>query len=197
MEHTHPDRESYDKIWKEIISEEISNYRKTYINLIEKMAYAKEEIWNEYVKLNDYCKVNYMQQAEGKIDRHKVAACYMIAIMITKPVKVVGKIDNKEIPLAINEQLAITVGLSIVRAFVLAAIERAKEEGKISSDDAKALSLKFEDGIKIPCGDLVNHGSYLENYARELDYAASDGKLCILSLAHELYLLEAFTRISE
>lgn len=197
MEQTHPDRKSYDEIWKIVIEKEISNYEEQYMSLITNMFCSQEEIWNEYVKLNEYCKVNYMKQPGGKIDRHKVAACYMIAIMTIKPIKVIGKIDDEEVPIAINERLAITVGLSIVRAYVLAAIKKDEKEGRISSDDAEALSAKFEDGIKIPCGELVNHGSYLENYVRELDYAAFDGKLSILSLAHELYLLEAFTRISE
>lgn len=192
MERVHPDRDSYEIIWEQIINKEIKNYQTIYINCIDLIPNIKEEIWEKYVSLNNYCKVNYMKSSEGKIDRHKVAACYMIAIAMLKPMRFIEKIDNKEIHLAINESLAITVGLSLIRAFAVAAI---KENEKIEKAEADSLIKKFEEGIKIPDGYLVNHGVYLDNYANEIYFAATEGNLCILSLAHELYLLEVITRI--
>lgn len=193
MGEIHPDRDSYEIIWEKVIRKEIDNYQSSYVNCIELIPNVKEEIWKKYVSLNVYCKNNYMKSPEGKIDRHKVAACYMIAIAMLRPMRFVEKIDNKEVPLAINEMLAITVGLSLVRAFAIAAI---KENDSINKEDADILVAKFEDGIKIPEGNLVNHGVYLENYANEIYFAASEGKISVLSLAHELYLLEVITRIS-
>ncbi|MBO5474341.1 MAG: hypothetical protein J6A08_11260 [Lachnospiraceae bacterium] len=193
MGEMHPDRDSYEMIWDKVIRKEIDNYQSSYVNCIELIPNVKEEIWKKYVSLNVYCKNNYMKSPEGKIDRHKVAACYMIAIAMLRPMRFVQKIDNKEVPLAINEMLAITVGLSLVRAFAIAAI---KENDSINKEDADILVAKFEDGIKIPEGNLVNHGVYLENYANEIYFAASEGKISVLSLAHELYLLEVITRIS-
>lgn len=193
MGEIHPDRDSYEIIWEKVIRKEIDNYQSSYVNCIELIPNVKEEIWKKYVSLNVYCKNNYMKSPEGKIDRHKVAACYMIAIAMLRPMRFVEKIDNKEVPLAINEMLAITVGLSLVRAFAIAAI---KENDSINKEDADILVAKFEDGIKVPEGNLVNHGVYLENYANEIYFAASEGKISVLSLAHELYLLEVITRIS-
>lgn len=189
----HPDRDSYEMIWEKVISKEIGNYQSLYVNCIELIPNVKEEIWDKYVALNTYCKNNYMKSSEGKIDRHKVAACYMIAIAMLRPMRFVEKINNNEVSLAINETLAITVGLSLVRAFAIAAIT---ENEKISKEEADTLVAKFEDGIKVPEGHLVNHGVYLDNYANEIYFVASEGKMCILSLAHELYLLEVITRIS-
>lgn len=193
MGEIHPDRDNYEIIWEKVIRKEIDNYQSSYVNCIELIPNVKEEIWKKYVSLNVYCKNNYMKSPEGKIDRHKVAACYMIAIAMLRPMRFVEKIDNKEVPLAINEMLAITVGLSLVRAFAIAAI---KENDSINKEDADILVAKFEDGIKVPEGNLVNHGVYLENYANEIYFAASEGKISVLSLAHELYLLEVITRIS-
>ena len=193
MGEVHPDRDSYEVIWTKVISKEINNYQSLNVNCIELIPNLKEEIWEEYVLLNAYCKNNYMKSSEGKIDRHKVAACYMIAIAMLKPMKFIKKIDNKEVPLAINETLAITVGLSLVRAFAIAAIQENKNTNK---EAIEMLVAKFKNGIKVPQGDLVNHGSYIDNFANEIHFAASEGKMCILSLAHELYLLEVITRLS-
>lgn len=193
MAEIHPDRDSYEVIWEKVISRELENYQSLYVNCIEFIPNVKEEIWEKYVSLNTYCKINYMKSSDGKLDRHKVAACYMIAIATLRPMRFVAKIDNNEVSLAINETLAITVGLSLVRAFAIAAI---KQNENINKEDANLLVEKFEDGIKVPEGNLVNHGVYMDNYANEIYFAISEGKASILSLAHELYLLEVITRIS-
>lgn len=191
MSEIHHDRPSYEVIWQNVIQKEISNYQSYYANCIELIPNLKEEIWQKYVSLNSYCRQNYMMQTVEKLDRHKVAACYMIAIATLKPMRFVKKIDGKDVSLAINETLAITVGLSIVRAYAIAAIK--KDFGETS--EAEELTAKFEAGIKMPDGDLINHGDYLNNYANELNFAITEGKICVLSIAHELYLLEVITKI--
>lgn len=193
MSEAHPDRSSFEVIWERVISAEITNYQTRYTNCIELIPDIKEEIWKKYVSLNTYCRQNYMISSVEKLDRHKVAACYMIAIATLKPMRFVKKIDGKDVPLAINETLAITVALSIVRSYAMAAIMQNTND-KVKQE---ALAAKFDTGIKIPEGVLVNHGDYLDNYANELNFAISEGKVCILSIAHELYLLEVITRLSE
>lgn len=182
----HPDRDSYEQIWNDIIDKEISKHRKQFGNCITVGSSAKEEIWDKYVEFNRYCKINYMEISDDKIDRHKVAACYMLAILYVAPIKFNRKIDGVSPHLALNEVLAITVGLSIVRTFY---ITSAKKE---NDSDAK----KFEQGIILPDEKYVNHGDYITNYAHELYFSMFEGKLSILSLAHELYLLEVITRLS-
>lgn len=189
-----PDKESYNIIWEKVIEEEINNYKSNYPDFIEENPSAKQDIWDRYVYFNTYCKKNYMACPEGKIDRHKVAACYMMAIIMSRPMR----FDKSEIPssvgeLAINETLAITVGLSLVRAFAISSI---KNDKNYSEEKKEEIIAKFKDGIMIPEGHLVNHGSYIENYANELNFNALEGKINILSLAHELYLLEVITKIS-
>lgn len=182
-----PDQESYNLIWEKIINTEIDNYERQYPGCISEIPLAKDEIWNEYIRLNQYTKINYMKNPEGLLDRHKVAACYMIAICNIRPMRFL--IESEDIlPLAINEKLAITVGFSLVRAFVVSDIEKKTE----NSSELKA---KFDNGLYIP-QEFINHGDYIDNYANGLRYACQDGKLCVLSLAHELFLLEAMTKMA-
>lgn len=130
MNERHPDRESYLYICNELIEKEICNYCDVYKDSLELIPNWKEEIWDKYVQLNRYCKDNYMQEAMGKIDRHKVAACYIIAIASVKPMRFIKKHEKY---IAVNESLAITVGFSILRAFFLAMVDEKKsgEERKI------------------------------------------------------------------
>ena len=186
----HPDRDSYLMICEQIIEKEIGNYQELYPNDIKLIPNWQEEVWECYVRLNQYCKVNYMKSSSGKIDRHKVAACYMIAISTVKPLRFEKKDDKYY---ALNESLAITVGLSLIRAFVIAAV---KDNKNISQKDADKIIAKFENGIKVPDGDLVNHGRYLDNFASEIYFGVAEGSINLLSVAHELYLLEVLTRLS-
>lgn len=188
MNERHPDRESYLYICNELIEKEICNYCDVYKDSLELIPNWKEEIWDKYVQLNRYCKDNYMQEAMGKIDRHKVAACYIIAIASVKPMRFIKKHEKY---IAVNESLAITVGLSMLRAFFLAMVDEKK-----SGEERKILISKFDKGIKVPDNSLVNHGQYLDNFASELYFAISEGNINILSVAHELYLLEVITRMT-
>lgn len=180
----HPDKNSFDKIWEKVISVEINNYKNRYFDLIYNIPNMKDEIWNTYKELNDFCKLNYMKDASSKIDRHKVCACYIIAISKVKPMRYQYSSD---VNLGINEQLALTVGFSLLRAFIISSIEGNE---KYSSDKKKELISKFDDGIKIPSSDSVYHGNYISNFVNELYFNIRDGNISILSVAHELYLLE-------
>lgn len=194
MEEIHPDRDSYEKIWNNLINEEIKNYQEKYFECIQLIPNAKEEIWEKYNSLNKYCKVNYMKSPDGKIDRHKVAACYLIAISSVKPMRFVRKIQNsdKTLYFSLNEMLSITVALSLLRAFVISSVIGNE---KMSQKEKKEMLSKFDNGILIPDENYINHGRYIDNFASEIHYAVDEGNVNILSIAHELYLLEVITRI--
>ena len=193
MSESHPDRNSYEIIWNSLISIEIGNYKKEYLECIEVLPNVKEEIWDAYIWQNNYAKNNYMKSHEGLLDRHKVAACYMIAILKVRPLRIVQSLNDKILPLAVNEMLAITIGLSLVRTFAISAIEDNKD---YLEEEKKDLIAHFENGIIVPNEKFVNHGVYLENFANELFVVSSEGKLNILTLAQELYLLEVITRLN-
>lgn len=187
----HPDKVSFKQVWNEVIRDEIRDYKSEYPDCIELIPDAEEEVWNAYVEINSFVKNNYMKDHTGILDRHKVAACYMAAIATAKPMRFVMKIDGERVPMAINECLAITTALSVLRSY---AITAAKEDNELSEEQRKDIADKFENGIFLPDEGMVEHGSYIDNYANELAFAVKHGKLFVLSLAHELYLLELMTR---
>lgn len=194
MSEIHPDRNSYEVIWTEIIEKEIKKYIKKYDNFIEIIPNAKELIWERYVYLNNYCKTNYMKLVDGKIDRHKVASCYLISISSVKPICFMAKTEDvkDDMYCIINERLAITVALSVLRAFIMSAIKNSTD---YNENEKSELKKKFDKGLKYPRENLINHGNYITNYASEIYYSQAEGNINILAIAHELYLLEVFTRI--
>lgn len=185
------DRESYEQIWEKLIKEEMDNYQKDYSGLIRIEANAKDGIWEAYSALNRYCRLSYMSSPDKKLDRHKVAACYMIAIVQSKPMRFLGEYKSSEILVAVNEMLAITVGFSIVCAF---AVSAAKNNKSLTEEEKNNICDCFESGLWIPTNKYVNHGEYYQNFANELRLECADGRLGVLSLAHELFLLEVLTR---
>ena len=112
----HPDRQSYDKIWEIIILPYIDEFIQTYKPLITLKEGVKEEIWKNYCYWNQHCKNQYMVYSDGKLDRHKVAACYLISIAIVRPLVVQDDsiIDSQFYDIA-NELLAISVAFSVLR----------------------------------------------------------------------------------
>lgn len=192
MDETHPDREMFINIWNVIIKPEIEKYQSGYVGHIRVNSDAMDQIWSKYVSLNTDCKKRYMQDFNGRIDRHKVAACYMIAICSVKPMylKDDSDRDRQDLYFSFNERLAITVGLSIVRAFLL---QEISENTTMEKEAKDSLIQALDQGMYIPCQSDVHHGNYINNYAAELHYAVDEGNVHILSVAHELYLLELLT----
>lgn len=86
----------------------------------------------------------------------------------------------------------------MVRAFAISVIKQKEKENKIDKAQAQAdiLVAKYDEKIKMLSDNLVNHGDYLTNYSNEIYFAVSEGNINILSIAHELYLLEVLTRTS-
>lgn len=185
------DRNSYDHIWSVVIKPTMDDYANRYSEIV--VAHnAQEVIWNEYVNLNRHCKIQYMEDASGKIDRHKVCACYMYAIVKANVMSCkLADSDTEQSYLALNENLAITVGMSLLRAFVLASIDSSVE---LSQDTKNMYRSRIDKGIIFP---QCNHGIYRENFAAELHYTGLEGNLNILSLANTLFLLEIHTLETE
>lgn len=192
MNNNHPDKQSFDIIWENIIKKEIDSYVKRYWGIVEIIPFAKETVWERYCLLNKYCKNVYMVNPDGKLDRHKVAACYLCSIALEKPIRI--KTQETKIKdglyYVINERLSITTGLSILRGFLEASIRTTYKDDESKMND---LLFKINNGIKTPTNEEVHHGKYLDNFASEIYYATEEGKLHILSIAHELYLLELLT----
>lgn len=185
------DRNSYNQIWSVVIKPTMEDYANRFSEIA--IAHnAQEVIWQEYMKFNQHCKVQYMEDAGGKIDRHKVCACYMYAIVKANTMSCkLADSDTEQRYLALNENLAITVGMSLLRAFVLASIDSSEE---LSNEQKILYKSRITNGIIFPA---CNHGVYRENFASELHYSDLERNYNILSLANTLFLLEIHTLETE
>ena len=185
-----PDKDSYVVIWEEIIDREIRAYENKFFGHTKRIPFAQNAIWEKYVEYNTHCKIHYMKNPNERIDRHKVAACYMLAIASVSPIRFdISSSNSSDKHSIVNELLAITVGLSILRAFILYEIDESNKDEKAK----KFLKERLSSGIKTPNEQYVHHGKYEVNFANELYYSLHEGKDNILSIAHELFLLELFT----
>lgn len=176
------DKESFNKIWEEVIYKEVINYQKVYPEAVELIPNAKDRVFAKFVEYVTFCSNNYKSSFDKGMKRHRLSACMMSAVVNVHPLIATGD----SVPGMINETLAITVGLSILRAFILA---------DLYSSGNKSSMAKFDEGLKLPDDILVTSNSYLCNYAKELYYASIEGNVCILSIAHELFLLEVFNKV--
>ena len=185
------DNASYDIIWDKLILPEIEQYVKKFEPYIYVSPTAKDEIWKQYVFLNTKFKNQYMQDPSKILDRHKVAACYMVAICNVKPLRFnkpsITKPNNYFIA---NELVAISVATTLIVNFVIAA---AKNNSALIESQKQEICDKFKDGISFPEKEITNHGEYITNYAMELYLSNIQSDFNLLSIAHELYLLEALT----
>lgn len=185
------DNQSYEVIWEKVILPTIKDYQNRFSEIFLSHN-AKDKIWQEYVKFNKHCKINYMQDRNGKLDRHKVCACYMYAIVKANTLSCrLADSDTEQKYLNLNENLAITTGMSLLRAFVLSSINCNEEMPDIQK---KELAIRIENGIVFP---ECNHGDYRDNFLSELHYANCERNYNILSLANTLFLLEVHTLQTE
>ena len=186
-----PDKSSYEKLWKDVINVGILKYMDEFTGCIELIPNAKESIWEKYVWLNNYCKKNYMEPYVDKIDRHKIAACYLIAISSVKPMRLCLKDDEYNQHILLNEKLGIAVASSIISAYAISELEN----DNISDENKEKIKNAFEEDLQIPPSEFVRHGTYQDNYANEIHFAVAEGNINILSIANELFLLEVYTRM--
>lgn len=183
-----PDRGAYEQIWTKLIEAEMNGFASDFspgskIATAVKMDFqiipmAKELIWSRYCYYNRKCKALYMGEPKDGVillDRHKAAACYMAAIVSSQPMIIRDPSSNGVSTYPINEYLAITSGLSLLTSYI-----------RSERNDPEFLP----NGILCP---TAGHGEYYTNFADELRFAFLDGTVNVLSIAHELFLLEELT----
>lgn len=149
---------------------------------------AFQEIWKEYEFFRNHCKANYMKPEIERLDRHKVCSCLMLAILKATPLHYVEKNEKTKLPVY-NEQLAITTGLSLIRAFI---VNGKDAEGNMKDVNTLKVEKKiFNDGFIFP---ETFHGEYRSNFAVELYFTRTEERYNILSLSNTLFLLEQYNR---
>lgn len=187
---------TFQIIWSEMIYPSFRHYQKKHGGIICP-EYCAVEIKAYYENLIDYAKQHYMTDREGLLNRHKVAAALMIAILKAKPIKKVASqyyaTNSKGIvsTWAFNEALAVTVGLSVMRAFIEARVDYAFS--------GKKLSRRVFDGVcqqdkKIFANGIPINPTERSEWEWELYQIRQDGAYSLLSIAHVLCGLEKCAR---
>lgn len=171
------DKREYEKIINNIvlpIAEEIlespNNKRYKTISLIKDFDY---KFLNEINKLISFLKKSAV--ATEEIDRHKMAACLMCAIIKYAPFKIVKKGYGLEDLFYANELLGIYSAVSLLECSV--------PNLKITFPRTKYESRDIDPYIKTLCTSL-----YIGKNEKQLKY-------CILYLANILFLLESNSMI--
>lgn len=181
----HPDKSAFDKVWDSIVQTvELINESHPE-RVLEIREGAKDAIWETYRSFNAFCRKHYMDSEADRVDRHKVCACYMFAILKG------GLINNQELEsdskkYLFDEKIAVTVGMTLLRAFTISAIDKSEH----SVQEKQLLKERIENGIAFP---KTNHGNYRTNFEIELYHTKTEENYNILSLSNTLYLLETIT----
>lgn len=199
-------KEKFEEVWSKIILPQANDLRSEYIHLPHPKA-SKKACWKAYKAFNMHCSVNYMRDSEAPLDRHKVAACYMYAVVATHMLHI-----DDAAPLTldinlVNERLAITVGCSVLVGYT---VETIRNIPSIPEEKRRALESYASQGVRFPSGNEVSHGSYTDDVVKYLGFTYVEQNYNILLLAlllfewektlfqdHDDYVLMLHTRPGE
>ncbi len=172
-------KKTYEILWKDGIKVKAKQIVNDNIGKVVFDSEAKERVFNEYCKLRDYTKVSFMRNPDGLLDRHKVCACLIIAIIKSKPLIYEDNDDNAGMKTIFNENLAMTVGLSLLYNFIVSA----------DRDNKKWL----KNGFCYP--DTMRDATYKELLCLMLYYDIKNNQYSILALSNILFTIEAYTKV--
>ena len=121
-------------------------------------------------------------------DRHKIASCYIYAILKTDVLACsLSKQYKDEKNLLLNERLALCFGMTLLRALILGNAKELKDE-----EVRQLVKKAFYGEFLFP---KVNHGNYKQNLLLQLYYTKKEGNYNILALADSLYLIENYNLV--
>ena len=184
--------DTLDRIWDKLIIPTFNEMNRTHGGLVCPSC-EKDSLKIHYDEIIRHAKELYMRDSESPLNRHKVAAAIMIAILKTKPIKKVdmlyyqtdSKGNIKHWPL--NESLAITVARSSLRAFIIGRVEYAYSGQPISRQVFCNVIKEDREIFKIDIPISVNER---KEWEWELYQVRQDGAYNLLSIAHILKLIE-------
>lgn len=209
------DAELFDLIWLHVICPEIERLCDGQYVTCDNLEYAKQAIWDAYCEANWECANTYLAVKDGQLDRHKVAACYMFAILEVFPldINIAEPDDNRRAYLS-NERLSVTVGVSVLGIFDHSIAEelhnrsdkdddtatgslKLDEEGAyrsagcLTDREYRQVIAQIENGVNFPVSFPTPGGSYYDSVLIALCSAVVEENCNILMLALLLYHWEA------
>jgi len=179
------DEEVFEIIWKTYTVPKSIQIKNEYGGIVFHFE-IKDEVKMFYIELLEYARRHYMvkeyKDREYTLNRYKIAAAFIIAILKSRPIKkaneqfYVESSDNWRL----NEELALFSGLAIIRQYIMNDLPNIKNH-----EEADLLRTLYEKSIPISTQER-------EKWESELYYLRREGCYNILSLAHEL---EDYTKI--
>jgi len=177
--------ETYSKLFDNIIESINTSGVENADALCRLVQSSRASILNVYIKLNRLSKRLYMVDPNGLLDRHKCSACFIIAfvhgLLIESSSFDIKVYENY------REKLALLAGLSVLKTFIVG-------NSKDPKNAELANFLKNRD-FSYP-GLLCDTPppSYEEIWLFEIHNSYKRGRLSVLQLAHELFLIECHNR---
>jgi len=175
-------RVKYGEIWEVVINPTIDVILKNpNIQIVYNLNILKEKIYEEYEKTKAIVHT-YMSDVSGKIDRHKIASCFILAIRNIRPFEFSSKSVNEKMSVKlylVNEILALKTALSIVYSFVM-------------SDEIKSVRDKFKNGFPFP---RSQHDDYFNYLIQDLYYSFQVNKCFdLFTFSNLLFMIEEYTK---
>ena len=171
---------TFEKIWNEAIEPEAKKITDENTEILIFNQNSKLAIFNRYNELNKICKKNFMFHSDGLLDRHKVSAALVIAIVQTQPLISTLITDAYGDYYAFNETLAFRVALSLITNYVN---KDPNAEQKIN---------KFTLPI-IQNADANRKETYQDVFCKMIRLDSAYNQISVLSLANILFLLESYS----
>jgi len=178
--------EIWDNAIKPILEHKLSHDSQLYVtDGTSNQSEARRNMESWYNSSRDRIKTEFMQKADGRLDRHKICACIFKAIVEVKILKVMKGSLEKDI--LVNAELAFLASCVVLSSFM--------------RDDAKGIEPDFENFLnkrKIPCFPECKNGdsndSYVVQTVKALCHDQMQGHLSVLALANIFCLLEVYTK---
>lgn len=191
-------QDTFDRFWRIIIEPEIQDLYKHYAVRCPDVDAAKKRIYKAYAALNLHYSENYMASSGILLDRHKVAACYSLAVIAAEPLEVpryepdgasaAGDWESLSGRACIaNGVLALQVGCAVLMSYTRHSIRQLRH------DDMLGELLELEDGISFPSDSEALHGSYFFDLANYLVICGIESNYDVLLLGMIFYHLERDT----
>ncbi len=180
-------RDKFDELWNNIvlpIYDEMNEY-----DILFLKRNAKQKIYREYQRKKSFVKENYMLCGNTHLDRHKIAACIVYAIVKVSPIKVSLRIKWEKYRLKryfsreyelLNEYLALYTAFSIIESFRL--------YGESHKEDEYPTKGFKRNQINLP--KTSNGQDYLYNTCLDLYFSKQKNNINVLTFSNVFFLLE-------
>jgi len=178
----------FGKVWDIIIKPFLENtlnkHKSLYsVDSTDNNSQSRRDIESWYNSLRAMVKADFMKNGNKLLDRHKISACFYIAVAEVAPIKTFGGSLDKD--RLINAYLAFYVASGILLSFMCNG----------SKDAAYSQFLKSE-GLQYPvCKNSDSTEPYVIQTVKGLAHAHKRNGLNVLALANVFRLLENNTEL--